>query len=158
MIRWLLICFVVALSLLAATARAGEQQEIELKDGSIISGEVVSLSNGIYTFKSDTLGILKIDDSKVKVIRPKSPSQGPGAAQNSSASDISSLQHKMMSDQEIMDLIQSLQNNPEFKTLREDPEIMKAVNAGDIAALTANQKFMKLLDNPMVQDVNKKVR
>jgi len=158
MMKRFLLCFMVACSLVAGTARAGELREIELKDGSILTGEVVSLSNGIYTIKSDTLGTLKVEESKVKVIRLKAPPQGPGAAQNSTNSDVQSLQHRMMSDQEILGLIQSLQNDPEFKKLLEDPEIMKAVSAGDIAALSANPTFMKLLSNPTVQEIQKKVK
>ena len=158
MMRRFLICFVVALSLVAVNARAGELRDIELKDGSIITGQVVSLNNGIFTIKSDTLGTLKVEESKVKAIRPRSPSQGPGAVQNNTRSDVQSLQHRMMCDQEIMGLIHSLQNDPEFKKLLEDPEIMNAVSAGDIAALTANPKFMKLLNNPAVQEIQKKVK
>jgi hypothetical protein len=32
------------------------------------------------------------------------------------------------------------------------------VNAGDIAALTANPKFMKLLNNSQVKEIEKKVK
>ena len=156
--RQFLFCFVVALSLIAGPARAGEVREIELKDGSIITGEVVSLNNGIYTIKSGTLGTLKVEESKVNVIRPKSPPRGPGAAQNNTGIEATSLQHKLMSDQEIMSMILSLQNDPDFKKLLEDPEVMKAVSEGDVAALTANPKFMKLLGNPTVQEIQKKVK
>ena len=158
MMRQFLICFVVALSLVGGSARAGELREIELKDGSIITGEVVSLNNGIYTIKSGTLGTLKVEESKVRVIRPRSLSQGPGAAQNNTNSDVQTLQSRMMSDQEIMGLIQSLQNDPDFKKLLEDPEIMKAVSTCDVAALAANPKFMKLLGNAAVQEIQKKVK
>ena len=156
--RQFLICFVVALSLIAGSARAGELREIELKDGSIITGEVVSLNNGIYTIKSGTLGTLKVEESKVNVIRLKSPPRGPGAAKNNTGSEITSLQHKLMSDQEIMGLIQSLQNDPEFKRILEDPEVLKAVNAGDIPALMANPKFTNLLNNSTVKEIQKKVK
>jgi hypothetical protein len=158
MMRQFLFCLVVALSLIAGSARAGDVREIELKDGSIITGEVVSLSNGIYTIKSGTLGTLKVKESKVNVIRPKSPPRGPGAAQYNTSIDATPLQHKLMSDQEIMGMILSLQNDPDFKKLLEDPEVMKAVSEGDVAALAANPKFLKLLNNPVVQEIQKKVK
>lgn len=156
--RQFLICFVIALSFVAGSARAGELREIELKDGSSITGEVVSLNNGIYTIKSGTLGTLKVEESKVRVIRLRSLSQGTGAAQNNTGSGVTSLQHKLMSDEEIMGLIQSLRNDPDFKKLLEDPEVMKAVSEGDVAALITNPKFMKLLGNPTVQEIQKKIK
>ena len=36
-----------------------------------------------------------------------------------------------MGDQEIMAKIQSLQNDPEFQKILEDPAVMKAINSGD---------------------------
>ena len=48
------------------TVHAGELQEIVLIDGSIIVGELVSLTNGIYTIKTATLGDLKVEDARVK--------------------------------------------------------------------------------------------
>jgi hypothetical protein len=68
------------------------------------------------------------------------------------------LQQQMMSDPEIMNMIQSLQNDPDFQQILQDPEIMKAVNSGDIAALMANQKFMRLLDNKTVHDIGTKLQ
>jgi hypothetical protein len=156
--RKFLICFAMVLVLAIRSASASEIREIELSDGSIVSGEVLSLSKGIYTIKSDSLGTIKLDESKVRVIRPKASSRGTGAVQNNTGGEIKSLQGKMMSDQEIMGLVQSLQNDPEFKKIMEDPEIMKAVSEGDIAALTANPRFMKLLDNSTVRDIQKKVK
>ncbi len=70
----------------AAGAGAGELNVIELKDGSIISGEVVSLAGGIYTIRTDSLGMIKLEESKIRAIRSKVPekggtSGGPAAAQ-----------------------------------------------------------------------------
>ena len=64
----------------------------------------------------------------------------------------------MLGDREIMDLINSLQNDPEFKKILEDPDIMKAVNAGDVVALAANPRFMGLLNHATVKEIEKKVR
>jgi hypothetical protein len=149
--------FAVILLLPVRSAPAAEMREIEMSDGSVVSGEVLSLSKGIYTIRSESLGTIRIDESKVRVIRPRSTSQGAGVSQ-SSGSEVRSLQDKMMNDQEIMGMIQSLQNDPEFKKLLEDPDIMKAVSAGDIPALMANPKFTKLLNNPTVRDIQKKVK
>jgi hypothetical protein len=55
-------------------------------------------------------------------------------------------------------LIQSLQNDPEFKQLLEDPEFMKAVKAGDLAAISADPRFVKLMNNPTVREIQKKVK
>jgi hypothetical protein len=155
--RQFMLYFAIVFILVARIAIAGELREIELRDGSIITGDVVSLSNGIYTIKSESLGTVKIEESKVNVIRQKSSSQGAGAAQ-SPGGEVRSLQNMIMSDQEIMGLIQSLQNDPEFKKIMEDPEIMKAIGEGDVAALIANPRIMKLLDNSTVRDTQKKIK
>lgn len=143
----------------AITANAGEAREIELIDGSIITGEVLSLTGGIYTIKSDSLGTIKLDESKIRAIRAKSA--GNGARKDvlsASGGEVRSLQEKMMSDKEIMSLIQSLQNDPEFQRILEDPEVMMAVNSGDIAALMANARFMKLLNNSTLREIQSKVK
>jgi hypothetical protein len=57
---------------LPVAVHAGELQEIVLIDGSIIVGELVSLTNGIYTIKTATLGDLKVEDARVETIRNKS--------------------------------------------------------------------------------------
>ncbi len=134
-------------------AAAGEIRVIELTDGSMITGEVSSLNNGVYIIKSDSLGTIKLEESKIRAIRSKS--SGTNAA---SVRETGALQGKMLSDKEIMGLIQSLQNDPDFKKALEDPEIMKAVNAGDVPALTANPKFMKLLDNATVKEIQNKTK
>jgi hypothetical protein len=147
-------CF-LCLMLLAAGASAGEIKVIELKDGSVITGELLSLSGGIYTVKSDSLGMIKLQESKVRVIRSQAP---VNSAVSGTGAEVRSLQEKMMSDKEVMSMIQSLQDDAEFKKLLEDPEVMKAVQSGDVASLMANPQFMKLLNNPTVQDIQKKVK
>ncbi len=148
------------LILAAGTVLAGEMREVELTDGSVITGEVLSLSGGIYTVKSGSLGIIKLEESKVRAIRSRIPS-GSGAqkdGQAGSEAEARSLQEKMLSDKEVMSMIQSLRDDPEFQKILEDPEVMKAVQAGDLPALMANPRFMKLLNNSTVQEIQKKVK
>jgi hypothetical protein len=148
---WIAAAILVCLTLAAVTT-AAEMREIELSDGSVITGEVVSLSGGIYTVRSSTLGTLRIEASKVRVIRL------PGsAAPRDAGSQAKSLEDKMLGDSDIMETIRVLQNDPDFQQILQDPEIMKAVQTGDFDALMNNPKFMKLLNKQAVQDINKKL-
>lgn len=156
--RTVILCCWLTLFLLMQHAVAADMQEIELTDGSTVVAEVLSLADGVYTLKSTTLGTVRIESKRVRAIRAKqSPGRG-GPEQAGGNAAVSSLQEKMLNDGDIMALIQSLQNDPDFQNILEDPEIMKALNAGDTDALTANPRFMKLLNNKTVQAIQKKVK
>jgi hypothetical protein len=71
--------------------------------------------------------------------------------------DMQALQNTMMNDKEIMNLILTLQNNPDLKKILEDPDILNAVNSGDISALTANPRFMELMNNQIIKQIRQKV-
>ena len=150
----LLLCF-------ACAAMGGEIGEIELDDGSVISGEVISFKNGVYKLKSDSLGDIEIDESKIREIRLKPDGSDPGRHESQSRSrhqgDIQALQRRMMSDQDIMTVLLSLQNDPDFQAILQDPEIIHAVTFGDINALISNPKFMKLLKDPRVQAIKREI-
>ena len=151
--RLIRVCFLLFLLFFVQNAAASEIQLIELTDGSTISGEVLSLANGVYTIKSGSLGTVKLEASKIRAIHAKSSSTKAASSQEKKA-----LEEKMLNDKEIMALILSLQNDPDFKKVLEDPVIMKAVNEGDISALTANPQFMKLLNNTTVKEIQQKAR
>jgi hypothetical protein len=154
MVRTFLLSLLMT-GVLAAGSAAAEIKEIELIDGSIITGEVLSLSSGVYTIRTGSLGTLKIDDAKVRAIRPQvSSSSSPQAGQ---AGEVKALQDKMLSDREIMGKIELLKDDPQFMKALEDPEILNAVKSGDIASLMANPRFLQLLQNPTVQDIQQKV-
>ncbi len=153
------VSILLLVGLTLSIAHAAGLQVIELNDGSVLTGEVVSLSNGIYTIRTESLGTLKIEEYRVRAMRIKEASEKAASAQspNNVSGDVKSLQNRMMSDREIMDMIRSLQNDPEFQKILEDPEVMKAVQSGDVSALVTNPKFMKLIDNSTVQEIKKKV-
>jgi hypothetical protein len=153
MIRTIVLSLLMT-GIMAVTSSAAEIKEIELTDGSVITGEILSLNSGVYTIRTGSLGTLKIDDAKVRAIRPQSTSS---SRQSGQTGDVKSLQDKMMSDQEVMSMIQSLKDDPQFNKILEDPEIMKAVSMGDTAALMANPKFLQLLHNPTVRDIQQKM-
>ena len=80
---------------------AGQLSEIELIDGGVILGEIISKSDGVYVVKSESLGTLKVKESEIRFIRVES--------------------------------------------------------AGDITTLMSNPKFIELLNNPEIKEIQKKV-
>jgi hypothetical protein len=136
---------------------SGEVREIVLTDNSVIVGEVVSLTNGVYTVKTSTLGTLKIDDSRIRTIGNKpggvtSPQQGVGQQ------NLTGLTQKMLSDGSIMQQIQALQSDPEFTEILQDETIMRAISSGDFNALMANPKILNLMKKSSVQTITKTVQ
>ena len=51
-------------------AAVGEASRIELRDGSIISGEVVGFADGRYLVESPALGRVSIDQSQIRSLQP----------------------------------------------------------------------------------------
>jgi len=150
-----LIALALFTTIIASTSYGGDIKEIELKDGNIITGEVQSLANGMYTIRTESLGSVKIEDSRVLAIRPRG--QGSPSRPSDAGSQARSLEERMQADDEVMNKIRSLKDDPAFQKVLEDPELMNAVNTGDVAALMANPKFLQLLQNPAVQDIQKKM-
>ncbi len=155
--KLLVVCFWLVCLLTPGWAGAGELSEIELRDGSVIRAEVVSLEGDHYTLRSESLGTFSLERSKVKAIRNQA-SLGATVgdsreAQAQAKEQVRALQERIISDKQMMGTILSLQNDPDFQEVMSDPEIMNAVAAGDMSALMSNPKLQKLLEKPQVQDI-----
>ena len=148
--------FLLLFMTLPVAVHAGELQEIVLIDGSIIVGELVSLTNGIYTIKTTTLGDLKVEDARVETIRNKS-GRMERSEKASVQQEIIAIQQKMIADESIIQLILALQNDPDFQDILQDESIMKAISSGDFNALMTNPKIVKLMNNPSVQEIKRKL-
>ena len=86
-----------------------------------------------------------------------SPVHAEPTPQASTSGQIQELQQKMLGDEQTMALILSLKDDPEMQALLNDPAVLEAVQAGDLSALTANPRFMKLLENAKVKEIQKRV-
>ncbi len=158
--RFFSICFFIIM--FCVSAFAGQLSEIILVDGSTIYGEVISLNNGIYKIKTQSLGTIEIKESKIRLVQKrtgsvvKAPVQG-GTDNASVTSNILELQKQMMGNEDIMKMIMSLQNDPEIQKLMSDPAFMNSVNSGDINAIMNDPRLQNILNNPTVKEIHKKV-
>ena len=155
-----ILLLIIFFNILPGLTLASKLSRIELNDGNIIIGEISNFNNGIYSIASDGMGQLKIEESRIKQISSANSNQittpTEPLANTLSSENINALANKMMSDKETVGMIASLQNDPQFQAIINDPEIINAVKSGDSASLMSNEKFMQLKDNPTIQKISKK--
>jgi len=144
---------------------AADIRNIELTDGSVVSGEIISFSNGIYTVKTESLGVLNISSDRILSITSKSSQPHTEAEHGDNSqynrkydSKVGDLQQQMLNNPALLQLIMSLQDNPEFKQALQDPAIQEAIKTGDISKLTSSPIINQILNNPTVQEIYKKVK
>ncbi len=158
---WLTLC-------LGAGLVAAAESRIELRDGSIMSGELVGIGNGVYRVRSATLGEIAIPESAVLAIRPASAgaaaSNGAAAptspaAPNPAANpvpqtiDLAAIQQQVLSNPQTMDAITRLQSDPGIQAALADPQFMGLIMSGNVEALRADPRLQRLLENPAIQSI-----
>jgi hypothetical protein len=149
-----LLLFILIFSITASAATP----RFELKDGSVVSGTISDFTNGIYTVISPSLGTVQIRQEEIQNIvygGSSHAASGQGDA-GVSQDQIQAIQKSMAQDPGMMSLIQALQNDPEMQALLADPEITRAVAAGDFAALLNNRKILQLMEDPKIKAIVRK--
>jgi hypothetical protein len=162
--RILFSLFLFFLASFAGNAFGGQVCEIQLVDGGVILGDIISHNEDNYVVRSNSLGVLEVKESEIQVIRFGShPAHGSKKKEivdgppKGASPEIESLKDAMMNDKDVMEKVMHLQNDPQMQELLKDPEFMKAINSGDISTLMANPKFMELLNNPEIKEIQKEV-
>lgn len=150
---------------ISSVVYSGQESRIELKDGSVINAEIISLYNGVYTFRGASLGAFSIDASKIRKIESIKPSAPAEEAQESRdfsdvdvKSQIADLKMRIAADQDVNKMIVDLSDDPQMQEILKDPDIVEAVNSGDIKKLMSNDKFMGLVNNPKIRDIGDKLK
>lgn len=147
--RWLIVgAFLVAQG--AAALFAAPNPRIELVDGTVLEGEVLSFNGSLYTIRSATLGTITVEANKVRSIRMGGPSQV-------GQQEIQELQQQIMGNPEILNTILGLQDDPDVQAVLQDSQLMKAVQAGDLDRLLSSPTFLKLLQNPRIREIGRSV-
>lgn len=161
--HWMWIVVIVGVLAMATPAAAGEIREIRLTDGSTLYGEVVGVSDGHFSVRTETVGTVRIPESRVSVIRKRgastvdpSPTRAapqPPAAPSALGPQLAGIAQMLMGDESVMEAIRALEADPAVRKVLDDPAAMAAVQSGDIATLMANPDFMKLLAHPKIQKI-----
>ena len=146
-------------------------QIITLKDASVIRAKVTEDAGGFFLIKSPALGEIKIRTSDIASIKqanpqsailPKtqsspaadaSPSGAAGAADLQS--DLSSKVQNFLSSGSGMAAVTQLSQNPNVKAVLADPNLVKAIQSGDTAALRESPAVKQLMDNPQTKSLIK---
>lgn len=68
------------------------------------------------------------------------------------------IQERLVSDEAVFQKIQALRDDPDIQAVLSDPVLMEALKAGNLDTLISNPKFMRLLENPDIQEIMKEVR
>ena len=155
----------LALAALACPTVAGESR-IELRDGSVLRGELVSVSEGGYRIRSAILGEIQVRESEVIAIRPLGAGADIGAARQPGALEIggasggagykdelAAIQQRLAGDPGVMQAILSLQENPEIRAALADPAFAQLILSGNVATLSTDPRFRHLMENPAIQDI-----
>jgi hypothetical protein len=92
-----------------------------------------------------------------RAVPPAAAGQGADAG-GSIAPQVEQLKERMQNDRGTMALIRALLSDPQMQALLNDPAVLRAAQSGDFGALLNNPKVMKLLANPKVQEIGKRMQ
>ena len=134
-------------------------QTVRLKDGSVVTGRVLSLAKGLYTVETSSMGIISVKQEDVVAIVAGSgavPSsleevwQSAPATAGISSEAMQGYQQKIMSNPQVMQDLQALVNDPEIVAIVSDPELQAAIMKKDLSALQKSDKFRKFATHPTI--------
>lgn len=156
--RWFVshpIVSLLFLFLLASISFAGSAgSRVELVDGTIINGEVISMTNARYIIRSPTLGQIELPQSSIRTIQPT----GNTAPSSSANEDIQVIQQQIVASPELMQLVTVLMSDPEIQKALKDPEFMQLIMSGNLQALKDDPRTLRLMNNPSMQAILDEMR
>jgi hypothetical protein len=167
--KWVLLLLAILLSLssslqaqTAPPPSAGILQVITLKDGSVLKGFLKAISGDNYVIQSPTLGTLTVPMADVLKIIPAINSGLPGgntpaATPPSFEGMVQNIQQDYLSDPAIFSDVQQLSQDQEFVNLILDPKFMETIMSMDPAKIQNHPTVQKLLQDPKVQELMKKI-
>ncbi|EIC22975.1 hypothetical protein [Thiorhodovibrio frisius] len=146
----------VSVWLLTANTLVAGESRIELEDGSLITGEVLSSDGRSYRIRSRTLGTIEIDAEQIRSLRPSGSagtSAGTSAGATANNQRVESIQKGIAADSGLLGSIMALENDPALQEALADDEFMRAISERDFETLRNHPTIRKLLENPQMRAI-----
>ena len=148
----------VTIAIIVLSFNAFAEMEIILKDGSRILGEVLSMQNGLYEIRTESMGTIHVGSGQIQSLTTVGvPITSDSSSADTSQSAVDSIKSSMVNSPGVMSMIMELQNDPQMKAVLADPEIMRAVQNLDLQTLSNNPKIKALMDNSKIKRVHSTV-
>lgn len=139
---------------LSAQTLPESRDRLVLNDGSTITGELLNFDGQRYTFRSDSLGTLELEATRVArlytrhndapvageasgFLPPPAVPLGDGDPDNDPKGPL--------------DMLLELQRDPQVRVIVEDMLALSALANGDTDAVLQSPKLMKLFDDPLTR-------
>ena len=160
---YFLLILIVSLTV-TGVAFSSTSSRIELDDGTVIVGTIISFADGVYRIKTESLGTISLSENAVLSIH-RGGSSGSGASSQartsgSGAYDLRAeqqqIQNRLMGSPDTVEIIEGLQNNPAMQNILNNPDLMKAISQGDLETLGRSPDIQALMNNPKVRDIIEK--
>ena len=163
MFKKLSILTVLFLLNLSVYATADSAKTISLKDGSVLKGKILELTNGKYKVETNNVGTLEIkDEDIVSIMVGDLPTPTPTNTNNNTTnttppsgfqSQMQQFQSQLMTNPNAMSGIMGLANDPSITAILSDPSIAKDIMSYDPEKIKNNPKIQELMQNPKMQEL-----
>ena len=127
-------CFTLFIS---QHATAEELKTIILKDGSVLKGKIISMSDGTYTIQTPTINSLEIKEDAIANI---SSSENSNLENSGLQSQVEEIQNQVLQDPAIMADIQRMLEDPAMLELMQDPDFINDIMSMDPVRIQNNPK------------------
>ena len=138
---------------------------IHLRDGSSLTGNVLSLNRGEYTIQTKNLGVMKVREDDIVSIsnpgfapqeaqaaEPLMPGQmAPHLTKSNLGHQVQTLQSSIMGDPELVEDIQVLMSDPEIVKIIQDETFMQKIMTLDMDSIENDPRYRDLMYNPRMR-------
>lgn len=126
---------------------AGESR-IELRDGSVLSAELVAVEAGRYRIRNSLIGEIEVEEGDVLAIRPSA-----AMATGEPVGGIADVQRRIVGSPDILGSVTGLRGDPELQAALSDPDLLRLVMSGDLEALRSDPRLLRLMEHPAIQAI-----